>query len=356
MLLAPGPVPVLKEISDAQTKEMITHRSPEFAKLYADLCTRLKGYFNAEEAYVLTGSGAVGLETLVLNLCEKQDTVVCFPNGEFGEKLVETFKVYAKPEVHVLPKGGLGWSLEKAKAAIDNSNAKVLSLVYNETGYGVRNHIKEMCKYAKSKGMLTIIDAISAWPGTEVNMKEFDIDGIVTGSQKGIAAPPGMALIGLSKRAVEVFSARKEIPSYCFDLRRHKKRYEKDQQTPNTPAVTLYWALQKAFDVMEYNGGTAGAIKRHYGASIHVRKRLVEMGFSLIAEKGFESNTVTGFVCNSQDQAKLIKSKLQSDYNIKIVGARGEFINNGLRIAHMGNFNPADLDTCLDAIGKIIKG
>ena len=72
MLLAPGPDPVLKEISEAQTKEMITHRSAEFSKVYSDLCTRLKGYFNAEVAYVLTGSGAVGLETLVLNLCEKK--------------------------------------------------------------------------------------------------------------------------------------------------------------------------------------------------------------------------------------------------------------------------------------------
>ncbi|MEK6982587.1 MAG: aminotransferase class V-fold PLP-dependent enzyme [Candidatus Micrarchaeota archaeon] len=355
MLLAPGPVPVLKEISEAQTKEMITHRSAEFSKVYSDLCTRLKGYFNAEVAYVLTGSGAVGLETLVLNLCEKNDKVVCFPNGEFGEKLVETFKVYANPEVHVLPKGGMGWNLAKAKQAIDNSNAKVFAIVYNETSYGVRNHIKEMCKYAKSKGMLTIIDAISAWPGTEVDMKEFDVDGIVTGSQKGIGAPAGMALIGLSAKAVEVFSSRKEIPSYCFDLRKHKKRFEKDQQTPNTPAVTLYWALQKAFDVMDAKGGTTQAVKRHHDASVHVRKRLVEMGFGLIAEKEFESNTVTGFVCNSPEQAKLIKSKLQSDYNIKIVGARGEFINNGLRIAHMGNFDIKDLDAALDAIGKIMK-
>jgi aspartate aminotransferase-like enzyme len=71
ILLAPGPVPVLEEISKAQTKEMITHRSGDFTKLYSDLVTRLKGYYQAEEAYVLTGSGALGLETLILNLCEK---------------------------------------------------------------------------------------------------------------------------------------------------------------------------------------------------------------------------------------------------------------------------------------------
>jgi aspartate aminotransferase-like enzyme len=353
-LLSPGPVPLLDEIAKAQAKPMITHRSPEFSRLYEDLVTRLKGYFGAEEAYVLTGSGAVGLETLVLNLCDNTQKVLCFPNGEFGDKLVETVKIYS----NALPQkieGGKGWNLERAKNAIDSSNAQVLAMVYNETGYGVRNNIREICKYAKSKGMMTIIDGISAWPGTEFNMKEFYVDAFVTGSQKGIACPPGMALIGLGKDAIERYSKRDFVPSYCFDLKKHRKRYEKDKQTPNTPAVSLFWALQKGFDVLDAKGGLFNCVKRHGDAALYTRKRLQEMGFGMIAEKGFESNTVTGFVCKDGAEAKEIKSKLQSDYDIKIVGARGAFLENGLRIAHMGNFEMKDIDACLDAIGKIIK-
>lgn len=355
MLLAPGPVPVLKEISDAQCKEMITHRSSDFTKLYGDLITRLKAYLNAQEAYVITGSGALGLETLILNLCQKEDTVLCLPNGEFGEHLATTAAVYAKTVVAKLDEGK-GWDLERAKPHIDASKAKVLSMVYNETSMGVRNNIKEICAYAKSKGMLTIIDGISAWPGTEFDMKGFNVDAFVTGSQKGIAAPPGMALIGLSAEAIGIYSRRTSIPSYYCDLRRHKKRYEQDQQTPNTPAISLFWALQKAFDVLDERGGIPAALKRHKEASEHVRSRLTKMGFQLIAEKGFESNTVTAFVCKSAEEAKDIKAKLASDYGIKIVGARGKFKDNGLRIAHMGNVGMKDLDSCLDAIGKIIKG
>ena len=227
-------------------------------------------------------------------------------------------------------------------------------MVYNETGYGVRNHIKEICKYAKSKGMITIIDGISAWPGTEFNMKDFYVDGFVTGSQKGIAAPPGMALIGLSKEAVELFSKRTSVPSYCLDLRKHKKRYEKDQQTPNTPAVSLFWALQKAFDVLDRNGGLPAAVKRHGDAAAHVREQLTKIGFNLVAEKGFESNTVTGFACKDKEEAKKIKDGLAAK-DIKIVGCRGVYVDNGLRIAHMGNFEMKWLDDCLDEIEKIKK-
>jgi len=353
ILLAPGPVPVLKEISEAQTKEMITHRSEEFSALYKDLVTRLRAYYGAEEAYVLTGSGALGLETLILNLCEKNDRVLCLSNGEFGDNLATTVGVYANAVVHRLD-DGKGWNLERAKAKIDESNAKALAMVYNETSMGVRNSVREICKYAKSKGMLTIIDGISAWPGTEFEMKSFSVDAFVTGSQKGIGAPPGMAIIGLSKEAVERYTKRENIPSYYCDLRRHKKRYEKDQQTPNTPAISLFWALQTAFDVLDKKGGVPGAVKRHGDAAAHVRKRLVDMGFRLIPEKGFESSTVTGFICKDADQAKRIKSTLAKD-GIKIVGSRGAFKDTGLRIAHMGNFEMKNLDACLDAIGRIEK-
>jgi serine---pyruvate transaminase len=352
VLLAPGPVPVLKEISQAQCKEMITHRSGDFTKLYGDIVTRLKAYFGAEEAYVITGSGALGLETLILNLCEKDDKVLCLPNGEFGDHQATTVKVYANAIVQRL-EDGKGWNLERAKPHIDASGAKVLAMVYNETSMGVRNDIKEICAYAKSKGMLTIIDGISAWPGTEFNMQSFHADAFVTGSQKGIAAPPGMALIGLGKEAIARYTKRAFIPSYYCDLRRHKKRYEQDQQTPNTPAITLFWALQKAFDVLDQKGGIPGAVKRHKEASEHVRKRLVGMGFPLTAESGFESMTVTGFVCKDAEQAKSIKSRLGSEFGFKIVGARGKYKDTGLRIAHMGNFDMKDLDACLDAIAKI---
>jgi len=354
ILLTPGPVPVLEEIRMAQTREMITHRSKEFSELYEDLCTRLKRYFNSEEAYVLTGSGAVGLETLAANLTIKEEKAVCFPNGEFGEKLAETFRVYTNVEAHSA-EGARGWNLERAKAAIDESNADVLAMVYNETGYGIRNHVREICRYAKSKGMITIIDGISAWPGTEFDMKEFCVDGFVTGSQKGIAAPPGMALIGLSKEAVERFMSRDFIPSYCFDLRRHKKRFEKDRQTPNTPAISLYWALQAAFNVLDRKGGLKACVKRHADAAAHVRKRLTQIGFKLVAEKGFESNTVTGFICESPEQAKSIKERLENEFGIKIVSCRGIYKDNGLRIAHMGNFEMEWLDACLDAIETITK-
>ncbi len=354
IILAPGPVKVLPEILEAQAQEMITHRSKEFTALYGDIVERMKKYYQSEEAYVITGSGALGIEALVANLCLPNEKIICFPNGEFGDKFVETAKVYTNVIEHKLD-DGKGWNLERAKKHIDESKAQVLGMVYNETSYGVRNHIKEICGYAKSKGMIVIMDGVSAWPGTPFNFSDFQVDGFVTGSQKGIGAPPGLAMIGLSKEAVERYSKREKIPSYYLDLKRHQRVYLKDKQTPNTPAISLLWALQAALDVMDRNGGVSGSVKRHMELSEHVRKRVVELGFELIPEKGFESYTVTGFYADSPEKAKLVKDKLWSDYKIKIVGSRGKFKDNGLRIANMGNITEEELDKCLDVMEKIIK-
>ncbi|MBN1169533.1 alanine--glyoxylate aminotransferase family protein [Candidatus Micrarchaeota archaeon] len=353
-LLSPGPVPVLEEISLAQTKEMITHRSEAMTELYRDLVTRLKKYLNSDESYILTGSGALGLETLVMNLCDRNDRVVCFPNGDFGNKQVLTVKVYSNAIENTI-EDGKGWNLERTKEKIDSSDATVLAIVYNETSLGVRNNIREICRYSKSKGMLTIVDGISAWPGTEMDMKEFGVDGFVAGSQKCPGAPPGMALLGLSKDAVDRYSSRELIPGYYCDLRRHKKYYEKNMQTPNTPAITLFWALQKAFDILDEKGGVEAAVKRHASAAEYTRNRLLDMDIALIAEKGFESNTVTGFVVPEGFKAADVKKRLKAEFDIQIVGARGTFKENGLRIAHMGNFDISNIEAALDAMEKIIK-
>jgi len=156
ILLSPGPVYVPEEILLEQAQPMITHRSPAFTRLYGEICEKLKFYLNSEEAYVITGSGTLANETNVLNCCLPDEKMLCLSNGEFGDRLAEIGEVYTNVEKHSLP-AGKGWNIGNAKELIDNSDAHVFGMVYNETGYGVANHAKEIFQYAKSKGMFTIM-------------------------------------------------------------------------------------------------------------------------------------------------------------------------------------------------------
>ncbi len=351
ILLSPGPVRVPEEILLAQAKPMITHRSAAFTKLYGDIGTRLKNYLNSKEAYVLTGSGTLANETNILNCCTPDEKMLCFSNGEFGNRLIEIGEVYTNVEHHSLP-AGKGWNLERAKELLDNSNAQVFGMVYNETGYGVMNHAKEIFQYAKGKGMLTIIDSVSAWPAMPYDQEEFKVDFFGAASQKALGCPPGLGIIGLSKDAVEQIESRGKIPSVYSDLRKHRKRWLKNQQTPNTPAISLFQALQKSFNLIDAEGGIPAWAEKHKKASEYVRKRVTEMGLKLIPEPGFESHSLTAFYA---DNANEVKKKMLTERKITIVGCKGELNGKGLRIAHMGNFLKEDLDLCLDTLQRIIK-
>lgn len=352
ILLAPGPVRVAQEILDEQARPMITHRSAEFSELYGDLAERLRGYLNSREAYIITGSGTLANETNVLNCCLEGEKMLCLSNGEFGDRLAEIGEIYTSVEKHSLP-AGKGWDISRAGELIDNSGAQVFAMVYNETGYGVRNHAKEIFRYAKKKGMLTIMDSVSAWPALPFDQEEFRVDFLGSATQKALGCPPGAGIIGLSRDAIERIESREKIPSVYCDLRRHRKRFQKNSQSPNTPAISLFYALRKAFDIIDAGGGMGPWVEKHIRESGYVRSRIESMGYGLIPEPGFESYSLTAFRTENADE---IKKRLLSEHGITIVGCKGELKGKGLRIAHMGNFVRAEIDACLDVIEGFVEG
>ncbi|MBN2122086.1 alanine--glyoxylate aminotransferase family protein [Candidatus Micrarchaeota archaeon] len=351
ILLSPGPVYVPKEILDAQAKPMITHRSAAFTELYGGICESLKSALNSEEAYLITGSGTLANETNLLNCCLPNEGALFLSNGEFGDRLAEIAALYTNTEVHALP-AGKGWDIERAKEKIDESSAQVFGMVYNETGYGVRNHAKEVFTYAKKKGMLTVMDSVSAWPALPFDAKEFSVDFFGSASQKALGCPPGMGMLGLSKDAIERIESRGKIPSHYCDLRRHRKRYLKDKQTPNTPAVSLFYAFSKSLEIIGREGGFAAWSQKHVKESGYVQSRIKGMGLKLIPEPGFESYSLTAFYCENANE---VKKRMLDEKGITIVGCKGELAGKGLRIAHMGNFRREDIDACLEALEGFVK-
>ena len=352
MLMTPGPVKLVDSVRIAQSKDMISHRAKGFEEVYWDVCERMKKGLDSEEAHVLTGSGTLGVETILSNACNKGDKILCLNNGEFGKRFADIARVYYSTVQEEKIEQGKGWNLERAKAAIDNSNAQVLGMVYNDTAVGVTNKASEICNYAKKKGMITVVDGVSAWPAMELSLRNFGIDFFATGSQKAIAAPPGLAMVGISKNAVDLVEKKPAPLNYYMDLKKCRKFMLK-RQTPYTPAVSLFYGLQAALDYMDARGGIPANIERHAKAAAYSRAWVGKNGFKVVAEPGFESNTITGFWTDKCDD---IKKRLVSEYNIETAGGMGELKGKILRICHIGNFTQQELDTLLLAMEKIVKG
>ena len=135
-------------------------------------------------------------------------------------------------------------------------------------------------------------------------------------------------------------------------MHKHRENYQKNQQTPSTPAISIYYSLRKCLDIIDREGGIEKWAQKHKAASEYVQSRVKGMGFKLIPEPGCESWSLTAFYC---DNAEEIKKAMLEKYKITIVGCKGELKGKGLRIAHMGNFQMEDLEFCLDALEKLAK-
>lgn len=348
MLLTPGPVAVPQEIRDAEAKEMIYHRGSEMKELMKDVAGKLKADFNADNFYVVSGSGTAGIEMCIANCIKPGEKTLILSNGTFGDKLASCAQIYANVQKVSQPLGK-GWSLERAKEAIDNSDACVLGMVYNETSTGVLNDAKGICNYAKKKGMLTIVDAVSAWGAAPLNCHEFGIDAVATGSQKAIGCPPGLSFVAMSGEAVA--KAESHPPrTFYFDVRKYKKEME-TFQTPTTPAVSLLYAVQAGIGIIERKGGFDAHRKRHEEGAAHSREFVKSIGKEIFAESGFYSPTITGFILENADEAR---KTLKEKYGLVTARDFGELKGRFFRVCHIGHFTKEELDIAFGYIREVL--
>ena len=346
-MLTPGPVALVDSIRLAQSKEMIYHRGPEIKVLIEGIVSAMKKDFNADHIFLVTGSGTAGLEMGFACLTKPADKALVLANGTFGDKLAACAKIYCTDtQVERMPLGK-GWDLERAKEHIDKSGAQIFGMVYNETSTGVLNDARAICRYAKSKGMVTILDAVSAWASAPLDIKDFGVDFTATGSQKAIGAAPGMAIVactdGMMKRA-------EGIPARTFYL--DMKKYKKDMdtfQTPTTPAVSVLYSMKAAIDYINEQGGFDAHRAKHAAAAAKSRAFVKEIGYEVYAEPGFYSPSITGFLMEDADG---FRKRLREKYNLVTARDFGDLKGKFFRICHLGNFDDAHLDYAFAAIKK----
>ncbi len=349
MLFTPGPVAVHPAISSAQELEMITHRGKQFQTIYQPLAADLKAMLNAAEAHVMTGSGTLGIEANVQNALPLGGKALVLSNGAFGDKLKEHCALYYET-AFVRLNDAKGWNLERAKPHIDKASTagvRLFCMVHHETSPGILNKVGEICRYAKSKGMLTLLDGTSAWPAYSLNHADDAVDFYSWATQKALGCPPGLVVVSHSPDAAAAIEAA-PIRSNFMNLKAYRK-FALKGETPFTPAISIIYSLRAALDLLKKE--TQPAFIARYGKMAkHVRDRLASMGFSLVVEEGFESGTVTAFYCQKN---KEINSMLQAEHQVKLGGGHADWADTTLRFCNMGDMDIAKLDKGLDALETV---
>jgi len=349
-LRIPGPTTVPPEVAQAGAAPMINHRGPEFLAMLQRTTEGVKKvYQTTNDVLTLTASGTGAMEAAVVNLVAPGDEVLVISIGEFGDRFINLVKIYGGKATELKFDQGLAADLNQVEAALKaNSAIKTVLVTHNETSTGVTQPIlPDLAKMVHARDGLLVVDAISSLSSVPVKTDEWDLDVVLSGSQKGWMTAPGLAFVSMNERAWAQADANKQ-PRFYFDLRRHQT-YAKTGQTPWTPAVSVWFELDKAIEMM-FAEGMDNVYARHHRLATMCRNGAKAMGLKLLATEGIESDTVSAIrLPEGIDGAKLL-SIAQNKYNTVFAGGQGSLRGKIIRIGHLGYVNEADITSALDAL------
>lgn len=347
LLLTPGPTPVPERVLLAMARPMIHHRTNEFQEILKEVEEGLKYVFcTKNDVLIFASSGTGAMEGSVVNLLSPGDHAIVVRGGKFGERWAEICSAYGINVVPIDVEWGNAVTPNEIEIALrDNPSVKAVFITQCETSTGVGTDVKAIAKVVSQTDAVLVVDAISSLGAMELKMDEWGVDVVVSGSQKGLMIPPGLAFVALSEKAWRLVSQSK-CPKYYFDFIKARKALQKTD-TPYTPAVSLVIGLNEALKMIREEG-LENVIERHSKLAQAARSAMQAIGLELFSK--YPSNTVTPVkIPAGVDGEKLVKS-IRSKYGISIAGGQEELKGKIFRIAALGYVSEFDLLTGISAI------
>jgi aspartate aminotransferase-like enzyme len=350
-LRVPGPTPLPSEVMAAQNTQMLNHRGPEFAAIVKRVSLRLQYFFQTTYP-VLTfpASGTGGQESAIVNVFSPGDHVVALIIGNFGARMAKISQAYGLRVTKIEFPWGKAAEPNIVEARLKEVEPfRGVLVTHNETSTGVTNDIQSIASivHRQNPDALVIVDAVSSLSCIPLEMDAWDLDVVLTGSQKGWMIPPGMTMIAASQRAWAAHKTAK-LPRFYFDWTSALKSLEKWQQ-PATPAVSLFYALDVALELMLQEGREA-IFARHAQAGAYVRSRAQKMGLKLLADPRYASNTVTALLGPEGETLKALLKTLRVNDNIVLATGQDHMRDILFRIGHLGHFTLKDLEQAMNAL------
>lgn len=349
ILRIPGPSPIPPSVNRAMAQPMIGHRGESTSEMLANIRPKLKRVFGTEqEVLILTASGTAGLEAAVTNAVSAGEEVLVIVTGAFGERFADICRAYQIVVHSVETEWGQAAKASDISGILEtHKGIKAVFMTYCETSTGVLNPVKELAaEIRKHSDALVIVDGVSCIGGVKTEMDAWQLDIVVSGSQKAFMLPAGLAFVGVSERAWEKIDTNAQ-PRFYLDLKKHRDELRKNS-TPYTPALSLLFGLQRALELLEQEG-LENVYARHLLLMKMARAAFKELGIALLATDADASPTVTAIRPGDFDAEKL-RRILKKEFALEVAGGQKILAKKIFRIGHMGYCSPADLLQAIAAI------
>jgi aspartate aminotransferase-like enzyme len=332
--------------------EMTPPRNAEFREVFSGLLAQMRRFHGSSDTViVLPGSGSSGFEFTLVNTLSPGDKVLSVSCGSFGERYGSVAEMLGLDVVRVELEWGAAVTRDVlAKALDENPGVKAVLYTYSETSTGVANPVHDIGALVHDHGALLLVDAVSAAGGIPIEMDAWGIDMIFSGSQKAWMCPPGLVIVGVGQRAFEAYQQAK-FPRFFLDLKIAAER-AKEGTTPTTPPMTMIYALKAAADLIDAEG-LNNVYDRHARLGALVRRGVAELGYRLVADEEYVSDTVTAIYPPDGIDATEVLARMKSEHGIDVGGGLGKLQGKAMRIGHMGYTHQADLERTLTALSEV---
>ena len=352
-LFTPGPTPVPPQVLEAMSRPIIHHRSSDFRSILERTLGRLKEvYRTSGDVLLYTSSGTGGMESAVSNLTGPGDRVVVVSAGHFGERWGEMAENFGCAVDRVDYDWGEAPAAEDLAARLGElGGAKVVFLTHSETSTGVVADVQALAAAAKGAGALVVVDAVSSLGAVPLETDVWGLDAVVSGSQKALMTPPGLATVSVSADGWSAVQARASS-RYYFDWEQTKER--QDQFDPAfTPAVSIVVGLDVALGLL-LDEGLEQAFERHARLGRACREGVKAMGLELFSPDDDRSAVVTAVVApDDVDSSELVQT-LRDRLGIVLAPGQGPLKGRIFRIGHIGYYDIFDITTALAGVELVL--
>ncbi len=347
-LLAPGPTPVPPEVLAAIALPVIHHRTPQFAAVLAEVQEGLRELFGtAGDVLVLTASGTGAMEGSVTNLLSPGDEVLVVNGGKFGERWTKICQAYGVRVREVVVEWGRAVLPEAVAAALDeHPTTRAVFVQASETSTCALHPIPALARLTQKRDTLLVVDGITAVGVLELPMDRLGIDVLITGSQKALMLPPGLALVALSERAWAA-TERAKLPRFYFDFRKERKGVA-ERSTAWTPAISLVQGLRVALGMMRAEGWPA-LYARHDRLARATRAGATALGLRLLAPEAPSPAATAVLLPDGVDGGALVRY-LRDRMQVTFAGGQDKLKGKIVRLSHLGYVGTFDIVTGLAAL------
>ncbi|HET7648661.1 MAG TPA: alanine--glyoxylate aminotransferase family protein [Gaiellaceae bacterium] len=343
-LFTPGPTPVPPVVLAAGAEPIVHHRGVDFREIYASALGRLKDVYRTESDVLLfTASGSGAMESAAANLCETGDRVAVVSHGSFGERWVAICEQHGLDVQALRYEWGERPDPDEVGAAVRESGVDVVFCQQSDTSTGVVADVRAL-KEAVGDATL-VVDAVSSLGAVPLETDAWGIDVVVSGSQKALMAPPGLATASVP---AHVLGRAKPSRSFYFDWRRNKKAQDA-LDAAFTPAVSLIRSLDVALGLL-LEQGLEAAFERHVRLGRAARAGAKAMGLELFSPDDDTAAVVTAIRAPEGVDADELLRRLRDRHGVTLAPGQQHLKGKIFRIGHIGWFDVFDIASALAAV------